>query len=414
MTSTKTPRAVVSHDAGSWHDRAKPPLEFFPLPGEYYLSEEWYERDLERILYRQWLFAGHGTNIPEPGDYFVFEFGTESVVVARQEDGSVKAFYNVCRHRGMRICPESNREVGHIKKDFVCPYHGWSYGLGGALKNAPKMPEDFDKSAFPLKEAHCEEWNSLIFLSFAETSPVQSIASRFADVDLAHYDLANSKVVADMTYEVHANWKLITENSIECYHCRIVHPELCRVFDPQDSVVGEKLTDRMAAHADRPPPTETYHIFSLEGMLRPGRESLTTDGRYAVKRLLGDASNPPTKNGALFAFPNFDFGILPDFFVVQSNLPVSPTETIFRNTFSVHRDAVEGEDYDVDDLTALLDVTLREDLAMTARQDVVQSKGYEPGPYNPTHEAAVIEWMRTYHHIHALADAESSQSAGIE
>lgn len=394
-------------------DVGSAPPEFFPLSGEYYLSDAWYQRDLERIFYRQWLFAGHGTSIPEPGDYFVFEVGNESLIVARQKDGSVKAFYNLCRHRGTRICPERNREKGHLRKDFVCLYHGWSYKLDGALGNAPKMPADFDKSPYGLKEAHCEEWNSLIFLNLADETPAQSVADRFAEVDLAAYDLPNTKVVADMIYEIDANWKLVSENFIECYHCAIVHPELCHVYDPHDSVVGAKLSDRISAQNELPPPAETYHAFSLEGFLRPGRESLTMDGRYAVKRLLGDPDDPPTRNGALYAFPNFDFGIVPDYFLVQSWLPVSPTKTVFRNTYSVHRDAVEGEDYDVDELVALIDVTSREDLEITRQQDVVRSKAYEPGPYNPTLEAGVVEWMRTYHHIHAQA-AKASQNGGAK
>ncbi|HWI71024.1 MAG TPA: aromatic ring-hydroxylating dioxygenase subunit alpha [Baekduia sp.] len=394
----------AANDLAVATDTSTAPPEFFPLNGEYYLTDEWYQRDLEQIFYKQWLFAGHGTTIPEPGDYFVFELGTESIIVARQNDGGVKAFHNLCRHRGTRICPERNREKGHLKKDFVCLYHGWSYKLDGALGNAPKMPEDLDKSKFGLKEAHCDEWNSLIFISLADGEPPATISQRFTEVDISAYDLPNSKVVADMTYEIDANWKLVSENFIECYHCSIVHPELCHVYDPHDSVVGEKLSDRIAAQNELPPAAETYHAFSLDGFLRPGRESLTMSGRPAVKRLLGDPTNPPTKNGALYAFPNFDFGILPDYFLVQSWLPISPTKTVFRNTFSVNKDAVEGEDYNVDELVALMDVTSREDLDITAQQDVVQSRAYEPGPYNPTLEAGVVEWMRSYHHIHRQAE----------
>lgn len=394
-------------------DSVSTPPEFSALNGAYYLTEDWYQRDLERIFYKQWLFAGHGTSIPEPGDYFAFELGTESLIVVRQKDGGVKAFYNLCRHRGTRICPEKNREVGHVKKDFVCLYHGWSYKLDGSLGNAPKMPSDFDKSAYGLKEAHVEEWNSLIFLSLADGEPPQRISERFKEVDITRYGLGDSKVVADMTYEIDANWKLVSENFIECYHCSIVHPELCSVYDPHDSVVGEKLTDRIAAQAELPPPAETYHAFSLDGFLRPGRESLTMSGRPAVKRLLGDAANPPANNGALYAFPNFDFGILPDYFLVQSWLPISPTKTVFRNTYSVHKDAVEGEDYDLEELVALMDVTSREDLDICAQQDVVASRAYEPGPYNPTLEAGVVEWMRTYHHIHAQADIAATATTEV-
>lgn len=370
------------------------------LPGEFYTSQEWFEKDLDKIFYEQWLFVGHGTELVNPGDFITYSVGTESIIVTRQKDGSVKAYNNVCRHRGTRVCLE---ERGNVKRSFVCPYHAWSYGLDGKLIGAPKMPSDFDKADYGLKEVWVEEFHTLIYVNFSRTQP-KPVQERFADVnvELGKWQLSDSKVVADVTYDIEANWKLVSENFIECYHCTIVHPELCVVYDPQDSVVGERLN--VPDCEESPTVTDTYHEFSIEGYLREGRKSLSMDGEFVVKRLMGDVNNPPMHSGAMYAFPNHDIGLLPDYLLTQSWIPTSPTSTRFRNTWSVHKDAVEGVDYNLEDVKALMDVTAREDLDVCALQDVVASRAYEPGPYHPVLEVGVMNWMRTYRHIHGLDD----------
>ncbi len=135
--------------------RARPSL--LPRPGNLF------EHDVERLLMRHWLCAGHASLIPNPGDYFLFELATESAIVIRGEDGELRAFANVCRHRGSRICAEPS---GHAKF-FVCPYHAWSYGLDGSLRAARHMPEGFDTAAHGLKPIHTRVIQGLIFVTFA-------------------------------------------------------------------------------------------------------------------------------------------------------------------------------------------------------------------------------------------------------
>src|SRR6266567_8270330 len=117
------------------------------LPGQFYSGETIYEADLERIWRRGWLFAGHACEIPQPGDYFTLAVDSDSLIVIRGEDGAIRGLHNVCRHRGSLICTEA---AGHSKR-LVCPYHQWTYGLDGGLLACRGMPEDLDKSQFPLK-----------------------------------------------------------------------------------------------------------------------------------------------------------------------------------------------------------------------------------------------------------------------
>lgn len=369
------------------------------LRGEYYVSEDWHQADLDVIFYKQWLFAGHSTEIPKKGDFFTFSVGTENVIVTRQADGTLKAFNNICRHRGARVCLEGKGSVG---RTFTCPYHAWSYGVDGKLIGAPQMPANFDKSDYGLKQVWVEEFQTLVFVSFADERP-ESVAEMFSDVDLSLWDLENSKVAKELTYEIEANWKLVSENFIECYHCSVVHPELCAVYDPSLSVVGARVSDLQHVLSDDEDVPDTYHEFSVEGFLRPGMQALSIDGKYAVNKLLGRDGNHPSKAGALYSFPNIALGLSPDYVLTQSWYPVSPTRTRFRQTFVVHKDAEPGVDYDVEHLVKLMDITAKEDLDVCGLQDVVASRAYEPGPYHPDLELAVINWMKTYHHLHAKA-----------
>src|SRR5262245_19048767 len=127
------------------------------LPREYYVSEEIFQTELERVFERQWLFAAHVSQVPRPGDFVVRQIGPESLIIARDPDGRLRAFFNVCRHRGAELCKAGS--AGSAKR-IVCPYHSWSYGLDGSLKGAPGSTDgvDFDFERFPLHEAHCDTY----------------------------------------------------------------------------------------------------------------------------------------------------------------------------------------------------------------------------------------------------------------
>lgn len=376
--------------------------EYFSLPQEYYITPEWYERDLEVVFRSRWLFAGHASSIPDEGDYFLFELGPDSYVVVRQADGTIRALANVCRHRGSRICTEAS---GKGKKRLTCPYHAWSYGLDGSLRTAPRMQADLDKSQHGLKRAWVDEWYGMVFVCLADERP-EPLASRFEGVDLGPWGLGATKVAADETFDVAADWKLVSENFIECYHCAVAHPELCQVFDPNFSVVGEKRLGNTREIPSKVRETsDDYFSFSADGTLRPGARSFTMDGEYAVSRLLGDSGDPPPeRDSGLFSFPNFNTVAVPDYFLTFSWLPVGPRASRFRATWLVHEDAEEGRDYDVEHLKALFRVTAQEDVDLSVLgQQGINGHAYEPGPYNERLEAAVISWMRVYHSLHEQA-----------
>jgi len=149
---------------------------FTTLPRESYFSPEWFEREQELIFSRQWLYAGHESEIREAGDFVTREVGDESVIVMRDESGEIHALFNVCRHRGARICPESSGSA----KRLVCPYHRWTYGLDGRLLGAPAMPDTFERTKYPLHRAHACSWNGLVFVNLSIDRPSSSGVSSSA------------------------------------------------------------------------------------------------------------------------------------------------------------------------------------------------------------------------------------------
>ena len=196
----------------------KPGLGIDPY---FYRSHVTYETELSQILFKTWLYAGHASEIPEPGDYLLFEPGEESIIVCRNKAGEINAFVNVCRHRGSRLCEEP---CGR-RNTFVCPYHGWAYGTDGRLINARDMSSlpNFDPADYSLLSVRLVAVEGLIFINCDPQAadfqtPLASVAERLAD-----YDLAGARIAHHHNYRVDANWKFCVENFMECYHCGPSH-----------------------------------------------------------------------------------------------------------------------------------------------------------------------------------------------
>ena len=197
----------------------------YSLDQRFYTDADIYELELERIIYRHWIFAGHESQLPEPGDFRVLNVAGESAILVRGQDGEIKGFANVCRHRGSLVCLE---EKGHTDK-FSCPYHGWMYDIDGNLFAARNMPDDFDMAAHSLKTVSVGIVHGLIFVCFTD-DPLSLDGCREELAEpMAMFDFPNLKVAAQKTYDIPANWKLSVENYQECYHCATAHPEYARM-----------------------------------------------------------------------------------------------------------------------------------------------------------------------------------------
>ena len=191
------------------------------LEQAFYTDADIYEREISEIYLKCWLYAGHCSEIPKVGDWFLFEMGGESVIIVRNDDNEVSALLNVCRHRGSRILLESQG----CSRRLMCPYHGWTYGLNGQLRNAAHMKDGFEKDGISLKRIHVEILEGMIYVNFAtEPTPFDVVRQGLVDC-LRPYRIDKAKVAHRQAYPIHANWKLAVENYTECYHCAPAHPE---------------------------------------------------------------------------------------------------------------------------------------------------------------------------------------------
>ena len=195
------------------------------MPGAYYTSQGVYDQETDRIFGRSWICVGVARSIPRSGDYLVVEVEGESVIVVRDRDDGVRSFYNVCRHRGTRLCSDAK---GCFAKYIVCPYHAWTYDLSGTLVTAPNMDdvEGFDASELPLHPVATSVWEGLIFVNLdADARPLEETYPALVG-RVTRWGLPDLQIGHRIDYEVEANWKLLFQNYSECYHCPTLHPVL--------------------------------------------------------------------------------------------------------------------------------------------------------------------------------------------
>src|SRR5437899_8105773 len=193
------------------------------LPGRYYNAPEIWAEERERIFARRWICVGRAAELGQPGDYAVRAVGGESVIVVRGQDGALRAFYNVCRHRGTRLC---EAERGRLSETIQCPYHAWTYTLDGTLIGAPHMNEvaGFDKRDYPLQSVALAEWEGFVFVNLAGAP--EPLERAFAPLlgRFSRFNLGRLRSRRRIDYEVHANRKLVSQNFSACLHCPTIRP----------------------------------------------------------------------------------------------------------------------------------------------------------------------------------------------
>lgn len=206
---------------GSSYSRVRKPFsEAETLPTWCYFSDEFYKAEVDNLFMKVWNFVGHLDCVPKPGDFMAFEFVGVPVLVVRDQHGDVRAFANSCRHRGCQIVEGS----GHCKA-FVCPYHGWTYGLNGSLIAAPEMQltNGFQPEAYGLKPVRLETWEGFIFINFDPSAG--SLLSYLGDLPqtLSSYGFSDMRMHHRQEYTLACNWKIYVENAMEAYHDPMVH-----------------------------------------------------------------------------------------------------------------------------------------------------------------------------------------------
>jgi Rieske 2Fe-2S family protein len=349
------------------------------LPGEYYVSPEIFAREARTIFSRSWVCAGRANELGAAGDYALFEAAGESLILVRGKDERLRAFFNVCRHRGTRLC---EAPAGRFAGGIQCPYHAWTYALDGALLGAPHMGEapGFDKSEHPLVPAAIAEWEGFVFVTLAERprpldDVLRPLLGRFAPWRLS--ELVSARRVV---YDVRANWKLIFQNFSECYHCPPVHPALAKLSHYRSGANNLREGGILGG----------YMLINEKG------GSLTMSGRLCGAPL---AELPDEERQRVYyysVFPSFFLTIQPDFVMVTRLSPqgVDRTDVICDWLFAP--ETVRSPGFDPSDGVEIWDVTNRQDWHMCElAQKGVSSRAYRPGPYSAD-ESLLAAFDREY------------------
>ena len=370
------------------------------LPQFFYTDAGLFDLDLAAVFGREWLCVGAACEVAEPGQYLTLAVGQAPVIVVRGADGVVRGFHNVCRHRGSRILDEACGTV----RGLVCPYHRWTFRLDGTLAWAPHMPEDFDKAAHGLRPIHVRVVGGLVFACLAGQAPDLAPFAAGVEPLLAPHALGRAKVAHEERIVIAGNWKLVMENSRECYHCAAQHRPLMRFFldqydfnDPAGHELIGPFWDRMAQDGLPSQVAEGPDYRANRLPFTNGAVSTTSDGRPAVARLLGDAPHHDIGSLRWVHYPSAFGHALGDYAVLVRMLPLSPTTTEVSTKWLVDRDAVEGQDYELDRLREIWSVTNDEDAALVARNQAgVNSPAYQPGPYSAELEGGVNKFVEWY------------------
>jgi Rieske 2Fe-2S family protein len=349
------------------------------LPGEYYTSPSVFDEERERLFARSWICVGRTDRLTTPGEYFVRTIAGESLIFLRDRSGTLRAFFNVCRHRGTRLCAQ---ESGQFSETIQCQYHAWTYTTDGRLIGAPHMGEvaGFQKSDYPLHQAAVAEWEGFLFVNLSR-DPVPFVRAyapllgRFSRFGLSHLQVGHR-----VSYDVHTNWKLIFQNYNECLHCPVIHPELSARM-PYQSGANDLIEG---------PFLGGYMVISEPAV------SVTMSGG-PVGLPIGSLSEEDRRRAYYYSLqPNMLLSIQPDYVNYYMIWPVSATETRVESEWMFHPDSFGAPGFNPQDAIEFWDVTNRQDWRITEESQAgIRSRRYEPGPYS-ARESVPAAWDRAY------------------
>ncbi len=351
----------IRNDSVEWVPRAT-------LGGDDYTSAETYDEERERIWWGDWVCVGRTEEVSNPGDYLVRDLAGESVFIARDHEGELHGFYNVCSHRGTKFLDDDTK--GNVRKAFVCPYHAWTYDLNGRLIGTPNVKEDelFDRSKFPLHGVAVDQYAGFLFVNLSpEPRPLLEALTDGAEsmTVFERFKMEELRIGVRLVYEVEANWKIVVENYNECLHCPSVHPELVQVVPLFR--FGEVWDEELPDDGNR---------------MVEGATSFTATGKSELPRLPDLEPEDYTMYYGSYEFPNLMLNLHPDCVMYYIGFPKGPNHTTIVSEYLFRPETIAGPDFKPEPVVEFWDLISKQDWDVCARaQTGVGSRSYTTGIY---------------------------------
>ncbi len=357
------------------------------LPSFFYTSSEIFERERKLIFSREWFCAGREEELPAPGNHIVLEVAGESILAVRTASGVLRAYYNVCRHRGARLCAtpsDSDWNVnltGGVMSSGVirCPYHQWTYNLDGELIAAPFLnaAEGFCREDFSLYPVGLDAWGGFFFLNLNPATASEKRSTVRAQLGpaferTARYPLDALRTGHSISYAVAANWKVLMENYNECYHCGGVHPELCEIVPEFKQAGGSNLDwEKGIPH-------------------RQGAYTFTKTGTTNRAPFPGLSDEEKVRHKGELSFPNLMLSLASDHVAAFLLWPVAPNLTRVDCRFLFYPEEMVKPDFSPCDAVELWDLVNRQDWAICERvQKGISSRVHKFGFYAPMEDPSL-------------------------
>jgi len=362
------PAALV--DPAGLADALRPFGDSRMLPRSAYVNPAVFAWEQIHFFDRGWFCAGLSSQLAEPGDQRAEVSGSASVLVVRGNHGKLRAFANTCRHRGHELltCGDAAQ-----RNSIICPYHSWTYALDGRLRFASSLDmAGFDASCWGLAELPVAEWHGLIFVrsSAGAGDSLPESLRELAEL-VAPYELERLIAAAHRTYDAAANWKIITENYHECYHCPVIHPELCKVSPPKS---GRSYP--------------TYAAWAGGWMdLRDGMATMSLDGVSHGTQLRGLHASGLRTVIYLNIFPNVLISLHPDYVLTHRLIPLAVDRTVIECTWAFAPESLKQPGFDPGYAVEFWDITNKQDWrACESVQRGLSSEHARPGPLSPAED----------------------------
>ena len=346
------------------------------LPRASYVSEDSFSSERERIFFREWFCVGRAQETPNAGDHLAVNIGGESILVVRGKDDVLRAFFNVCRHRGSQLVPTAGRATGSFSGAIRCPYHSWTYDLDGKLRTAPFLEDgqDLCKADLPLHSVDVDQWGGFVFVRLNAKTAGTSLADQLGPVPerLARYPLSELRTAKRIEYPIDANWKVLLENYNECYHCGPVHPELCNIVPAFKQRGGADLDwDRGIPH-------------------RSGAFTFTFSGTTTREPFTGLNQDERERHKGELIYPNLLLSLAADHVAAFTVWPHGPSSTTILCDFLFHPSEMANPGFDPSDAIDFWDLVNRQDWKICESvQRGMSSRVFEYGYYAPMESASL-------------------------